>query len=209
MRRLCRGDPSLAAASLPMYVPSKMIIDPIKRTCNTGENYRGRAPFARALDQNVPSARTSATAGGGAKRAQSPGGPPAASTPHLPDDPYLGANSGKPDFGGNSQSITAKMSIWRVPYIIDMQKQGCALGDQACYESLGLPERVVFVLEGGAHVWRNIWLDGRQQPKDPNPTYLGYSTGKWEGIRSSSTRWVLTSEHGSTPPATVMVKSCT
>ena len=73
------------------------------------------------------------------------------------------------------------MSIWRVPYIIDMQKQGCALGDQACDESLGLPERVVFVYEGGAHVWRNIWLDGRQQPKDPNPTYLGYSTGKWEG----------------------------
>src|ERR1700678_2530601 len=48
-------------------------------------------------------------------------------------------------------------------------------------EIFQLPERIVFVYEGGAHVWRNIWLDGRQQPKDPNPTYLGYSTGKWEG----------------------------
>ena len=47
-------------------------------------------------------------------------------------------------------------------------------------EIFQLPERIVFVFEGGAHVWRNIWLDGRQQPKDPNPTYLGYSTGKWE-----------------------------
>ncbi len=47
-------------------------------------------------------------------------------------------------------------------------------------EIFRLPERIVFVFEGGAHVWRNIWLDGRQQPKDPNPTYLGYSTGKWE-----------------------------
>src|SRR5580704_4521384 len=177
------------------------------------------AQFSIAQDQNVPGARHTA-----------------ASTPRLPDDAYLGANSGKPDLGGNSQSINSKMrGIWRVPYIIDMQKQGCALNDQKCYENLGrqhttsvdvpftelgrkafeaaqatnskedpegfclppgvprmmytpypteilqLPERIVFVYEGGAHVWRNIWLDGRQQPKDPNPTYLGYSTGKWEG----------------------------
>ena len=79
------------------------------------------AQHSIAQDQTVPVAR-----------------PAAASTPRLPDDPYLGANSGKPDFGGNSQSISAKMrGIWRVPYIIDMQKQGCALGDQKCYESLG------------------------------------------------------------------------
>ncbi len=162
--------------------------------------------------------------------------PPAGPTPHLPNDPYLGANAGKPDLGGNSQSIDAKMrGIWQVPYIIDMQKQGCAVDDEACIASAGrrhtkpvevpfnekgkaefdhatatnskddpegfclppgvprmmytpypteifqLPERIVFVYEGGAHVWRNIWLDGRKQPVDPNPTYLGYSTGKWEG----------------------------
>ncbi len=162
--------------------------------------------------------------------------PPAGPTPHLPNDPYLGANAGKPDLGGNSQSINAKMrGIWQVPYIIDMQKQGCAVEDEACIKSAGrqhtipvqvpfnalgkklfdeatatnskedpegfclppgvprmmytpypteifqLPERIVFVYEGGAHVWRNIWMDGREQPKDPNPDYLGYSVGKWEG----------------------------
>ncbi len=48
-------------------------------------------------------------------------------------------------------------------------------------EIFQLPNRIVFVFEGAAHVWRNIWLDGREQPKDPNPDYLGYSTGKWEG----------------------------
>jgi hypothetical protein len=91
-----------------------------------------------AQDENVTGAQASATAGGGAKQAQALGSPPAAATPHLPDDPYLAANAGKPDLGGNSQSISSKMrGIWRVPYIIDMQKQGCALGDQKCYESLG------------------------------------------------------------------------
>lgn len=30
------------------------------------------------------------------------------------------------------------------------------------------------------HMWRNIWTDGRELPKDPEPRWMGYSTGKWE-----------------------------
>jgi hypothetical protein len=30
-------------------------------------------------------------------------------------------------------------------------------------------------------VWRQIWTDGRQVPKDLDPTWYGFSTGKWEG----------------------------
>jgi len=50
-------------------------------------------------------------------------------------------------------------------------------------EILQLPNRIVFIYEGGAHVWRNIWMDGRQhQPLEKlNPTYLGESIGHWEG----------------------------
>jgi hypothetical protein len=48
-------------------------------------------------------------------------------------------------------------------------------------EILQLPDRIVFIYEGGAHVWRTIWLDGRAHAKDPNPTYLGDSVGRWEG----------------------------
>jgi hypothetical protein len=164
--------------------------------------------------------------GGGRGRGGAPR-PPAGPTPRLPDDPYLGANAGKPDLGGNSQSIHASMrGIWNVPYIVDMQKQGRTVDGKpiapedvpftpkgkAAYdlatatnskddpegfclppgvprmmytpypaEIFQLPNRIVFVYEGGAHVWRNIWMDGREQPKDPNPTYLGYSVGKWEG----------------------------
>jgi hypothetical protein len=175
--------------------------------------------------QAPPAAPEGAAPGGrGGGRGRGGNRPPAGPTPRLPDDPYLGANAGKPDLGGNSQSINSKMrGIWQVPYIVDMQKQGKAvdggpvvvpftplgqkLYDEAtannskddpegfCLppgvprmmytpyptEILQLPNRIVFVYEGGAHVWRNIWMDGRPQPADPNPDYLGYSVGKWEG----------------------------
>jgi len=29
--------------------------------------------------------------------------------------------------------------------------------------------------------YRQIFLDGRELPKDPNPTWMGYSVGRWEG----------------------------
>ena len=46
-----------------------------------------------------------------------------------------------------------------------------------------MADRIVMVFEGGAHVWRLIWMDGRPLPKvdDINPDYLGYSVGHWEG----------------------------
>jgi len=46
-----------------------------------------------------------------------------------------------------------------------------------------LPDRILFVYEGGAHVWRLIWMDGRKLPNldDINPDYLGYSVGHWDG----------------------------
>jgi hypothetical protein len=31
------------------------------------------------------------------------------------------------------------------------------------------------------HVYRMIWTDGRELPKDPDPRWMGYSVGKWEG----------------------------
>ena len=45
--------------------------------------------------------------------------------------------------------------------------------------------------------WRQIFTDGRPLPKDPNPTWLGYSVGKWEAIPSSSTRSGSTARPGS------------
>jgi hypothetical protein len=46
-----------------------------------------------------------------------------------------------------------------------------------------MPDRLLFVYEGGAHVWRVVWMDGRKlpNPDDVNPTYLGYSVAHWDG----------------------------
>ena len=48
------------------------------------------------------------------------------------------------------------------------------------FEIIQIPGRVLMFFELG-HIWREIWTDGRPFPKDPDPTYLGYSIGKWEG----------------------------
>jgi hypothetical protein len=48
------------------------------------------------------------------------------------------------------------------------------------FEIVQIPGRVLMFFELG-HVWRTIWTDGRALPKDPDPTWLGYSVGKWDG----------------------------
>jgi hypothetical protein len=48
------------------------------------------------------------------------------------------------------------------------------------FEVIQIPGRVLMFFELG-HIWRTVWTDGRPLPKDPDPSYLGYSVGKWEG----------------------------
>jgi len=48
------------------------------------------------------------------------------------------------------------------------------------FEIVQIPGRVFMFFEE-FHLWRTIWADGRPLPKDPDPSYLGYSVGKWEG----------------------------
>src|SRR6266849_10607208 len=42
------------------------------------------------------------------------------------------------------------------------------------------PGSLVIVYEA-FNLWRQIFLDGRELVPDVNPTWMGYSTGKWEG----------------------------
>ncbi|HUA18943.1 MAG TPA: hypothetical protein VMB25_09370 [Bryobacteraceae bacterium] len=42
------------------------------------------------------------------------------------------------------------------------------------------PDRVIVLAERNMQ-YRQIFTDGRPLPEDPNPTWNGYSTGKWEG----------------------------
>src|SRR6266849_238758 len=49
------------------------------------------------------------------------------------------------------------------------------------YRIIQSPTVVAVLYEGGMGRYRQIYMDGRKLPKDPNPTWLGYSVGHWEG----------------------------
>jgi hypothetical protein len=43
---------------------------------------------------------------------------------------------------------------------------------------LQTPQSVILLYQFGK-IWRVIWTDGRELPKDPEPRWFGYSVGKW------------------------------
>ena len=54
-----------------------------------------------------------------------------------------------------------------------------AAGGIAVYRILQSPGMVALLYERGS-IYRQIFLDGRRLPRDPNPTWMGYSVGHWE-----------------------------
>lgn len=46
-------------------------------------------------------------------------------------------------------------------------------------QMIQMPKKVLVLYEF-QQVWRTIWTDGRELPKDPEPRWYGYSVGKWE-----------------------------
>jgi hypothetical protein len=49
------------------------------------------------------------------------------------------------------------------------------------YRIIQSPTVVAVLYESGTGRYRQIHMDGRKLPQDPNPTWLGYSVGHWEG----------------------------
>jgi hypothetical protein len=50
----------------------------------------------------------------------------------------------------------------------------------APFKIVQTPELTVILYEGWT-IYRQIFIDGRELPKDPNPAWMGYSVGHWEG----------------------------
>jgi hypothetical protein len=48
------------------------------------------------------------------------------------------------------------------------------------FEIIQIPGRMLMFFEGH-HTLREIWMDGRKLPDDPDPRWYGYSVGKWDG----------------------------
>jgi hypothetical protein len=54
-----------------------------------------------------------------------------------------------------------------------------AFGGNLLYRIIQSPAMVALLYEDLRY--RQIFMDGRELPKDPNPTWMGYSIGHWEG----------------------------
>ena len=48
------------------------------------------------------------------------------------------------------------------------------------FEIIQIPGRVLMFFEWD-HWMRQIWMDGREHPEDPDPTWMGHSIGRWDG----------------------------
>ena len=63
----------------------------------------------------------------------------------------------------------------------------CIVGGVPRSDLVGYPFKVlqvpgmVAILYEAVHSYRQIFTDGRELPKDPNPAWFGYSVGHWEG----------------------------
>ncbi len=126
-----------------------------------------------------------------------------APAPRLPD--------GHPDFSGIWESgnnkyilnIAADLKPADVPFqpwaktLVDQRADGSHSGEDPFANCLpqGVPrvsaspppwkiiqkaDEIVILYES-ANTWRQIFLDGRELGNDYLPTFLGYSTGKWDG----------------------------
>ena len=49
------------------------------------------------------------------------------------------------------------------------------------YRIVQSPNVIALLYENQTGRYRQIYMDGRRLPIDPNPTWLGYSVGRWEG----------------------------
>jgi len=80
------------------------------------------------------------------------------------------------------------------------------------WKLIQLPGQVVILYEAFTQ-FRQIFMDGRKLPEDPNPTWLGYSVGHWDGdtlvVESNGFNgkaWIDQSGHPSTEQLRVTEK---
>ena len=146
-----------------------------------------------ALLAQEPVARAPGTTKSKGKGKATPSGP----TPHLPDGTVdlTGVWNGG---GSNSGDITkglkpgeeVVMQEWAEKRMKTLKSQddpqanclpfGIPRGAPYPWRMVQVPGYIYILYEGNIHSFRQIFMDGRKHPDDPDPTWYGHSTGRWE-----------------------------
>jgi len=152
--------------------------------------------------QDVPAAATAAAGSGGLENPAIAGDVPDAPAPRLPDGtPDLsGVWSGGGPIGDIGEGLLPGEEIVLLPEAQALMDSRLSADDpEANCLPTGVPriapypwrivqsppygkaEVLYFLFEGNIHSFRQIFMDGREHPEDPDPTWYGHSVGHWEG----------------------------
>jgi len=155
--------------------------------------------LATTLTISAPG-RSSAQERGRGRGAAPSDWPPAGPTPRTPD--------GKPDLSGNWQPNAIRQNVDLIASGVEVpllpaaeavykrHKENLSREDPEArclppgvprmsttpypWTIVQTPKLIVIVYEGGAHIWRKIFLDGRGHDPKVEDTWLGDSIGHWE-----------------------------
>lgn len=84
--------------------------------------------------------------------------------------PSYGPRSVPPGLGNDAVSTCDPMGYPRDLYEANLRP----------FEIIQTPDRMLIHMQYH-EIWRQVWTDGRELPKDPDPAWMGYSIGKWDG----------------------------
>jgi len=112
----------------------------------------------------------------------------------------------KPEFMPKVKEIADTMYLGTTPLdpIMNCRPQGVPRTGIGGMQAVHTPELIALLYEGApSSIYRVIYLDGRPVPEDLETSYMGYSTGKWEGntlvvktIGLNEDTWLGGSAHG-------------
>ena len=95
--------------------------------------------------------------------------------------PYTPAGQEALKLNKPSNSVRAVLPTETNDPVVACDPQGMPredLYEMRTTQIIQMPEKI-FVLYTFGKIWRVIWTDGRELPKDPEPRWFGYSVGKW------------------------------